>query len=763
MTRWLIYGTSRAVLATILAAGAGSAIAATDASTNDTTATATVSELMVTAEKRTELEVNVPVSVSSFSGERLQKANIVSDLQLESVTPGVRIDQYGVFVIPTIRGVGTNTLGQGLSPVSIYLDGVYQMDVFGQLFDFPNVSQIQVLKGPQGTLFGRNTEAGAILVTTLDPTNHFDFRALGDVGSYGDRKANIYISGPLVGDVLSANLDVYARHSDGYLHNVFTGSNTDGQVNNIDVMGKLLWKPTDKVSILAKLSYWNDTDQSANNYVAAVDTATGLGFATGNYVVPKPGQPPVCVATAPYSTCSFEPPQEHVISWQGLLKGTFDFGWATLTSYSSFSDDHDTNLVEQDSTNYNLATYHWHVREQTIQQEFDLNGRIPGKVDWVVGAYFAQDRTFDPSLNIGCVPLTATCLSTGASIAKDTDYAGFGDATVQVVHNLFIDLGVRYSVEPKSTQNLSLPQYVVPGEIFITAFPGVLFRNTFTSTTPKASIRYQLGRNTNIYYTYSVGFKSGTFNTSGFGPTAVKPETLYSHEVGFKTQTGRFHLDVAGYYYNYDDLQFQNSVNVNGVVKPVLSSAGNALIYGAEFSLQYALSDEFSLDAGVNLNRARYTSFNHAIILYPCSAANIALYAAKGVAICGGKVDNGEYQNSNVNVSGDQMIRAPAWTLSFGPDYRKRTSVGVFELAANLYASARVFFQPDDNPLFSTGPFATLDLNASWSPNEHYKLTLWGTNVTNTKYLDTSSPDTVSARLRYAPPAMGGATFSYMY
>jgi len=428
-----------------------------------------------------------------------------------------------------------------------------------------------------------------------------------------------------------------------------------------------------------------------------------------------------------------------------------------------FIRDHDTDWVEQDSTNYNLATYHWHVHEQTVQQEFDLNGRIPDRLDWVLGAYFAHDRTLNTGLLVGCAPVTATCLSLGSSVAKDTNYAVFGDATVHLSHNLYVDLGVRYSIEPKSTINLSIPKYAPPGAIFITSFPGVKFENTFYSTTPKFSLRYQFGPRTNLYYTWSVGYKSGTFNTSGFGPPSVKPETLYSNEVGFKTQTSRLHLDTAAYYYNYDNLQFQNSTQINGVVKPVLSSAGDAVIYGAELNLQYLFSDEFSVNGGVNWNHARYTNFKHAIILYPCSAANITLYATQGVKICNGLVDNGEYQNPNVDVSGKQMIRAPEWTVSLTPDYRKRTAIGLFEIAANLYYSSRVYFQADDNPLFATGPYTTLDLNASWSPNEHYRLAVWGTNVTDKKYLNTASPDTVSARIRYAAPAMWGVSLTYTY
>ena len=153
----LLYSTSSALLAAVLGLGAGAAEAQTAAGPN---AGASVEEVVVTAQRREERQVNVPISVAVFSPQQLERARVTSSADLQLLTPGLRMDQTGVFTVPTIRGVGTPVTGTAASPTAIYVDGVYQPDPAGNTFDLINVSSIQVLKGPQGTLFGRNSEGG---------------------------------------------------------------------------------------------------------------------------------------------------------------------------------------------------------------------------------------------------------------------------------------------------------------------------------------------------------------------------------------------------------------------------------------------------------------------------------------------------------------------------------------------------------------------------------------------------------------------------
>jgi len=708
-----------------------------------------VGEVVVTAQKRAERSVNVPISIAAFSGRQLEQRNVVGTTQLQSLTPGLRMDQTGIFVVPTIRGIGTPVTGSGLSPTAIYVDGVYQQDAAGGLFDVNNVSSIQVLKGPQGTLFGRNTEAGAILITTLDPTARPTIRFNADVGSYNERKANLYLSGPIIGDALTGNLAVYTRHNDGYLTNIFTGSKTDGHLNIFSIQGKIRWAPTDRINFILKYAHNDMSDGSAANYVALVDPATGRPFATANYVVPPPGAPPVMVSDSnhPYTTANDAPPLNRVLQDAVTLKSTFDFGWATLTSYSSGVWDRNTEAVDQDSSNQVLSEFFpWRVVEQYAQQELNLAGHWNNRLDWVTGVYLAYDRsTTRHFYSRSGGPSAIVARNVGVTTGRDLVAAFFADGNYRVTDNLFIDFGARYSTEKKT--QLIFGSVTAPNNNFKPA------EQTFNSFTPRASIRYQFTPNSNVYFTYSEGFKSGLFSTLANGTAInVRPESLTAFEAGFKASSSRFNFAVAVFHYTYKDLQFQNTIAGLG---SIVSNAGNARSFGGEFSVTYAVNENITLDLSGAYTNARYTSFKHAVISYPCTAAIIS------ATVCGNKVDNGDFQNTDVDVTGKTMIRAPEFTMSFGPDWKIPTSVGLFDLSANLYVSSRVYFQADDALYFSQAPYATLNLNATWSPSPHYTLGVYATNVTDAKIMNQSSPDGASARLRYAAPLQAGITFAY--
>jgi iron complex outermembrane receptor protein len=726
----LIYPASTVMLAAALTLGGRAADAQTappPAPAGATAPATAIGEVVITAQKRSERVVNVPISIAAFSRTQLEQRNITSNTGLQSITPGLRMDQTGVFAVPTIRGIGTPVTGSGASPTAIYIDGIYQQDAAGDIFDLDNVSSVQILKGPQGTLFGRNSEGGAILVDTLDPTSTPTIRALGSLGSYNERKANVYLGGPLVGDTLLGNIDIYARHNDGYLHNIYTGSRTDGQINTVNINSKILYRPTDRLSFTLKLTHDDMSDASAANYVALVDPATGKGYATANAI------PGAIVATSPYTTANDQKPANRVIQSAVSLKSVVDFDWATLTSYTSWIHDNDREVVDQDSSNEVLSEFHWNIDESSYQQEFDLGSHGKGKLDWVTGLYVTHDSSYDPGFYAqgGADSGHIFNLNTGTSTTLDEAGALFADVTYNIVPRLYLTVGGRYSIERK--QIAVSNSATSPGE------NGQQLGHTWHAFTPRAVIRYQLTPTSNVYFSYSQGQKSGLFNTS-VKLTAVAPEELTSYEVGFKASSARWHVELAAYHYNYDNLQFQNTIANVGTVT---SNAGNAVSYGGEASVAYSVTHDLSLNVGTAYTHADYTSFKTAVIAIP--NAN----------------DLGD-TITPLNESGKEMIRAPRWTVSVGPDWRHDFGFGIIDLSGNYYWSSQVFFQADDAPYFSQKPYGVLDLRLAWStPSEHYQIAVWGNNVTNTLYLNQASPDAASARLRYAAPSEFGVTISY--
>jgi len=717
----LLYSTSSALLAAVLGLGAGAAQAQTAAGPN---AGASVEEVVVTAQRREERQVNVPISVAVFSPQQLERARVTSSADLQLLTPGLRMDQTGVFTVPTIRGVGTPVTGTAASPTAIYVDGVYQPDPAGNTFDLINVSSIQVLKGPQGTLFGRNSEGGAILVSTLDPSDTPRARGQIGYGNFNERKAELYVSGPLGLPNLAGNLSLYGRHNDNYLTNIPTGSKKVAPIDIFTVAGKLRWAPTDNARFVLKVQHANISDPSGHNYTAAVDPVTGRGYASAN------GRPGAIVGRPPFDVSENLLPKNRIIQNSVTLKSVFDLNWATMTSYSSWIQERDRSRVDQDASNVPISEFILGNMETDWQQEINLAHSGEGPLDWVMGLYYADSKAKSPGLF--AITSATAITNAGAPLTRAKAYAVYGDATYNFAPQWYLTLGGRYSVEDKSVIVLA------GGPV---ANQNILLDHTWHAFTPRAVIRYQITPSSNVYASYSKGQKSGLFNTT-IRLLPVQPETLSAFEVGYKIQAARWHFETAAFHYDYKNLQFQNTVAGIG---SITSNAGTAKSYGGEASLTYQLTDELSGVLSGAYTHARYTSFKAAVIAIP-------------------RADDLGNTIVTQDVSGKTMIRAPEWTASASANWRHPMRNGIIELTGNLYYTTRIFYQADNAKIYSQKPYALLNLRAAWSPpSEKYQLAIWGKNVTDVHYMNQASPDAAAARVRYSAPATYGVSVSFNY
>jgi iron complex outermembrane recepter protein len=721
----LVGSTSSVLLAAVVGLGAGAAQAQTAATPSAAPNDAfSVEEVVVTAQRREERQVNVPISVAVFSPLQLARTNVTSSADLQVLTPGLRMDQTGVFTVPTIRGVGTPVTGTAASPTAIYVDGVYQPNPASNTFDLINVGSIQVLKGPQGTLFGRNSEGGAILVSTLDPTDTPHARGQIDYGNFNERKANLFVSGPLGRPNLSGNLSIYGRHNDNYLTNIATGSKKVAPIDIFTIAGKLRWTPSDNASFVLKVQHANISDPSGHNYTAAIDPATGRGYASAN------GRPGGIVGRPPFDVSENLLPKNRIIQNSVTLKSVFDMDWATLTSYSSWIQERDRSRVDQDASNLPISEFILGNMETDWQQEINLAHNGEGPLDWVLGLYYADSKAKSPGLF--AITSATSIVNAGAPLNRGKAYAVYGDATYNFAPQWYVTLGGRYSVEDKSV-------IVLAGGPL--ANQNVLLDQTWRAFTPRAVLRYQITPNSNIYVSYSKGQKSGLFNTT-IRLLPVEPETLSAFEVGFKTQAARWHFETAAFHYDYKNLQFQNTVAGIG---SITSNAGTAKSYGGEASLTYQLTDELSAVLSGAYTHARYTSFRGAVIAIP-------------------RADDLGNTIVTQDVSGRTMIRAPEWTGSASANWRHPMRNGIIELSGNLYYTSRIFFQADNAKIYSQKPYALLNLRAAWSPlSEKYQVAIWGKNVMDVHYMNQASPDAAAARVRYSAPATYGVSVSFNY
>lgn len=228
------------------------------------TANTEIADIVVTAQKRSERLVDVPVSITAVSAENIEVAGQDSLLSLNKLVPGLYISQPVYFLSPTIRGVGSTLSVSNESAVAVYIDGVYQPAQASNIFDLASISGIEVLKGPQGTLFGRNATGGAILVNTLNPSFKTAGRMNLSYARFGELRANGYVNLPM-SDAVAANAAVSYRYSPGYIRDIRTGRLVN-EANSFAARGKLLVQASDDLEVILTGSHTQYSDPTASNY-----------------------------------------------------------------------------------------------------------------------------------------------------------------------------------------------------------------------------------------------------------------------------------------------------------------------------------------------------------------------------------------------------------------------------------------------------------------------------------------------------------------
>lgn len=671
-------------------------------------------DIIVTAQRRDEKLKDVPVTVTVASNEKLALAGIEDATRLSQVIPALRIDYASTWVQPSLRGIGTANAGPGVSSsIATYIDGFYVPSPSPSGFNFANVENIQVLAGPQGTLFGRNSTAGAILIATKGPSA--DLRAEADVsyGRWNSLKGNLFLAGPLSDDV-SLSLFASGRRTDGFVKNVITGEDAN-RAKNYALRGKLRIEPSDAVSFTLGGEYAFQSDPSTVNFSPYQGRSLGVLFFGAPEVSDRGEVANYGLNKATARNYAFN------------LTGEFDLGFATLKSFSQYRKDDLFNLWNYDGSAAALVYLRYRVREKTYSQEFNLSSNPGGDLSWTTGLFLYRNTGETNPLEIGSAGPNPTFGFFFAGRQKTTTIAPYADATYRL-GNLFLTGGVRYSIDTAQKDHLDAAgvQYSTP-------------KATFKELTPRAILRYDISGSANVYASFSKGIKPGIFNANSPDPVAARPEKLTAYEIGTKFSLDDWQAEASAFYYDYQDLQV--ATYSQGV--SFTRNAGKVEIYGAQLHVAGPLAQGLRLDTGLAYTHGTYKQFD-GVQIYEWDPALGGVVTRAG------------------DVSGRPIQRSPEWSGNASLTYETRLGSGELKLNANASYQSKTYFDP--NGATQQDAYALVNLTAAYTPGgSNFTFSILGTNITDSKYLIQTLGTPVGFGQIYGEPASYQVKVAYRY
>ncbi len=712
------------------------AMAQADPAQSEGQKTGDFGDIIVTAQRRAERLVDVPVSVNAISAEEMQVKQINSVFDLGKSVTSLRFEGQAPTFMPTLRGVGTLLLSGSLdASVPVYVDGVYLPNTRGMNFDLPGVNGMQVLKGPQGTLFGRNSTGGAILITTSEPSGTLTGRFKIGYAKYEDLRVQGYLSGPIT-DHIRAGLSVSYRKSDGYTKNIVTGADDDARAKMFNIRPDILLTNNEGLSVrlIYEHSYAFDTTALGLNNPDGFEGMTALAALFG---LEKP-----IIATKPWQTSANSEPINRNVGDSGAAILNWEMSdELTLKNVTSYRADKNRFLADADLSQLSFFDVGNDVFYRTFSDEMTLNGKI-GKLDYVAGLYYYWGKVWDAD-NGRAVFFGQPSTGGNFQHIKAETAAAFLDMTYEVAPNLFLTAGGRYSTERKdyslvnSVTGLAIPIEDIP-DIPDLNLPDHKRWNSFT---PRAVVRYQIDAGSNVYASYSRGYKTGTY--SGAAPVLIDPEHLDAYEVGFKHSSHRFSITSAAFYYDYRNVQV-TAVDANNPARTNSVNADEARSFGAELEGSFRPTPEWSISMGVAYLNAKFVRFADAPKFVPSPDLP------------------GTWTTVNVSADGTRMPRSPKWSGNFATSYDIDVGSGIVQLSANVNAATKNYNVA--NLGFPVGTYAEVGANISYTTADtHWRGELFVTNLTNHDRPQQYQGGPLGTYAIWAPPRVFGGSRSYNF
>jgi iron complex outermembrane receptor protein len=668
---------------------------ASTASNGSTAGTAdSLAEVVVVAQRRTENAQTVPIAISAISGDTLAQTFGVNNIEtLQQAVPGLNISMDTGNTKIFLRGVGTTAVATDNS-VGVYVDGVYVAAQAASFMNLANIDHVEVDKGPQGTLFGRNTTGGVVQIVTKTPSSTPSADLTLGYGNYNTFTLNLYGTSGIAPNLAADFAFYYNNQLDSPGMNVTTGAKNIFRQNTQVIRNKWLWTPTDGTTVTLALDYTQD--RQANGIVwsflpGAVgvdDKTTYLGF---------------------YNTASDLDNHWTDRNYGASLRVEQDLGWSRLVSITGARDSLNIHTLDQDATPLHLIDANpLPELDETLTQELQLQSPVGNeRFKWIVGLYYMNDRFASLPLVINegdYSPSGLTYTMVDVYVRESTrSYAEFGQATWEFLPGTHLTLGVRNTDDTKS----------IGGNTLVDGFDAVHGRQTadFSKVTYRAVLDRQFTPDILGYVSWNTGFKSGQYSLVNFTEPPVKPEVLTAYETGFKTEFlyRRLRVNASAFDYKYRDIQVQEVV-VGGTQ---LVNAAQATIYGLDLEINAKLTRSLSLQASLEWLHARYTDFPNDPSYVPARAGGNDLIT--------------------INGAGFHMSNAPDFSAYGAANYTMAVAGGMLDVNVNGSYNSGYYWDPDNR--LRQPAFALLGGYAKWTDGEgKWSYRLWGNNVTSRHY-----------------------------
>ena len=634
--------------------------------------------IVVTATKRSENSMKVPVALSVFTGKTLEATGITDVMSLQVATPGLVFTSTGAYGQPYIRAVGSRLLQDGFDPsVATYVDGRYISRQSAISTDMLDISRVEILKGPQGTLFGRNASGGAIRIITNDVTDRFEGSMQAGYGDYNAREFRGVVNIPLATD-LGIRVAAVDSQRDGYAKNLIpTGNPSWNDKDFSAVRSKLRWTPG-KLDAKLTFSYWHQKDNDGNDTVALgplnLDTGTapvingGKGGSTG---------------VGPYQVATQVTGENQKREYATELNLKYDLGNMALSSITNYADYNSSLAFDGDGTSAVITDAIVHENDKTFSQELQLSSTNHGRIEWIGGLYYYNDEAIqETTINTG-----ASYISQGRQDVKTISYAAYGQAGWHITDAIKLDVGGRFTHDEKDA---SIARTTIPGLAAVGVYPSPITAS-WSKFTPSAALNYTFGNNL-VYAKFSRGYKSGGFNYPYPNAPVVSPEQLDMYEIGLKSQLfdHKVLLTLSGYYYDYTNLQISRAATGPNAIT-VTENAANARLYGIDADANWKVTPRLKLSGSVSLEHTEYVNYTN-------GDAKEYKGVVNGLGITPGMSDYG------FNASGMGMLRAPKFSATATLNYELPVAGGKMPINLNYSYKSSYLFDFIVAPIATGGP-----------------------------------------------------------